>query len=157
MADSLVLVQGPPGSGKSQRVREYLEDDPNAVHVSITPIWVMLRDIKRGDNGRYPIRKDDDVTVRNGLNAKLQESIVREALADPGVSNVYVESGTRGREGKWAKVVEEVSAATNTKIKFHTETHEVSIEVAAGRLEVDGNLSDECREALGRWFGHYRF
>ena len=152
----LLLIEGPPGSGKSQIAEQRVQENENSVLVDFTAIWAALRAEKRDpETGRYRIRKSDEPYVTSKVGLQLKTAAAKIALRN-GI-DVVATTATPGQAGKWAKIVEEVSAETNTKIRFLAETHSVSIEVAAGRLEVDGNLSDECRESLGRWFGHYRF
>lgn len=149
----LVAVLGPAGSGKSQRVAEYLAADPDAVHADVTSVWVALRNVKRDpETGRFPIRQDSDITVKTRLNLRVQESIVTEALETPEVSRVFVESSNPKAADHWKKI------ADSKKVPFRSEIHDPGLEKAIERLSEVGEdgesyLTRDCRKALYRWYG----
>lgn len=145
MPGSLLLVEGPAGSGKSQLVASMLDAGEVDVLADLTALWVALRGVERLPSGRYPIRHDDDPTVRTGLAAQVRATVVRQALrAD---LRTAVTSGSPRTATRWARVAEEERAA------FQVRTVDPGEDVARRHLaEDDGTLSDQCERAVDRWY-----
>ena len=55
---AIVPVVGPAGSGKSQIVAA--ERRPGDVLIDFTALWAALTGATRGEDGRFPVRTDDD-------------------------------------------------------------------------------------------------
>ena len=109
-----------------------------------TALWAGLRGIEREPDGRYPIRQDSDPAVRSGLVPWVRAAAVRQALR-VGL-RVVVTSGTPRTAVKWSTVAREEGAL------FSLRTMDPGEAVARERLAVDGELSDECEQAVGRWY-----
>lgn len=144
---TLTLLQGPAGSGKSQIARDMMQDDPDAILADYTALWAAMRGVERDPETRkYPIRKADDPVVQSGVGTKIKKAVAREALrAD---RNVIVTSATKGMEIVWKDFVE-IQDGNHT---FQVRTVERSLLQVKAELTVDGELSDECRGAMKRWF-----
>lgn len=147
----LTLIEGPPGSGKSQVAEQRVQDDENTVLIDFTAIWAALRSEKRDPaTGRYRIRKATEpyVTSKVGLQAKtaLAKIALRSGM------DVIATTATPGQGHKWQEVADSVPGT-----RLRIESHNVDINVAAGRLTVDGTMDPECKEALNRWVGSERF
>lgn len=150
MAGSLLLVEGPPGSGKSQRVAEAMEAGEVDVVSDITLLWAAVRGVRRNSEGRYPIRRNDDPALTQGLLSAIQSTTVSLALRRD--MRVAVTSGTAGTAAKWAERALVAGAA------FSVQTHDPGEEVVRARLvaafsDEDGNLTRECEQAISRWYG----
>ena len=145
---TLTLLQGPAGSGKSQIAREMMEDDPSAILADFTALWAAMRGVERDPETRkYPVRKADDPVVESGVGTKIKKAVAREALrAD---RNVIVTTATKGMEIIWKDFVE-VQDGNHT---YQVRTVERTLLQVKAELVADGeDWSDECREAVGRWF-----
>ena len=141
----LRLVEGPAGSGKSQHVAAMLANGEVDVVADLTALWAATRGIERAPDGRFPIRADDDPTIRTGLAAYVRAVVVREGLRSG--LRVAVTSGTPDTATKWAAVAEESGAA------FNVTTIDPGEAVVRERLAVGGKLDPQCEEAVRRWYG----
>lgn len=146
MPGTLTLFEGPPGSGKSQRVQEALADGELDVVADFTSLWAAVRQVQRGPDGRYPIRLDDDPALTQGYLSALQTIAVSLALRRG--MRVAVTSGTSGTAPTWAERAD-VQGAT-----FSVRTFDPGEAVVRARLSDPGTgeLADECEHAIGRWY-----
>ena len=146
---SLILFEGPAGGGKSQRIAALLAAGDLDTQLDYTAIWRGLRAVERDPDGKYPIRRDEDPTVRSGLVSYLKTVGVRKGLREG--LRVAVTTSQRGQSDKYRELAEEVGAA------FRVVTVDPGIDISRIHLaEADGTLSDECGKALGRWYGEAR-
>ena len=144
---SLTLLEGPAGSGKSGDADDLLASGEADVMADLTALWAALRAMRRGVDGKYPVRGDDDPAIRSGLAAYIRAAVVRQALRDG--LNVVVTSATPDMATRWQAVADEAG------VTFDVRT------IDPGRSEVErrladpatGELSDECRKAIARWYG----
>ena len=141
---SLTLIEGPAGSGKSQMVAAMLEAGEVDIVADLTELWAALRGVKRGPDGRYPIRMDDDPAVATGLAAYLRATAVRQGLRSD--LRVAVTSGSPDTAAHWSEVAREAGAA------FSVQTIDPGEAVVRERLTVDGILPDQCEGAISRWY-----
>ena len=144
---ALTLLEGPAGSGKSQEAEAMLESGEADVLADLTAIWAALRGMRRGADGKYPVRTDDDPAIRTGLAAYIRAAVVRQSLRDG--LNVIVTTASPGMATKW----EEVAAETGAR--FTVRTMDPGRDEAFRRLAdpETGEISDECLGALRRWYG----
>ena len=142
---SLLLIEGPAGSGKSQIVAEMLAAGEADIQADLTSQWVALRGVRRGPDGRYPIRGDDDPTIETGLASYMRATAVRQGLRSG--LNVVVTSGSPDTATKWAAVAEDHD------VDFRVQTVDPGPRVVAERLaDADGRLQDPCVAAIARWY-----
>ena len=140
---ALHLVQGPAGSGKSQTVAEMVEAGEVEVVADTTRLWAALGLYERGRDGRYPVREDGDPALAVALYA--QGVAVRRGL-DEG-AEVAVTTSRRGQETRWRLVAEAAGTTLNVR------TVDPGEDVVRARLaEPDGELSEACERAIGRWY-----
>ena len=145
MAD-LTLIEGPAGSNKSRMVEERLRAGEADVVADLTGMWVALRAMRRGPDGKYPIRRGSDPAIRSGLAAYLRRTAVRQALRSG--LKVVVTSGSRHEGDIYAAIAEELGAT------YERVVADPGLEVVRARLaDQDGNLSYECGKAIARWYG----
>ena len=144
MPGSLLLVEGPAGSGKSQEVARMLAAGELDIVADLTGLWAGLRGMERGPDGRYPVRTDDDPVIRSGLATYLRAAAVRQGLREG--LRVAVTAGTPDMAPRWAEVAEEGGAA------FSVRTVDPGEAVVRERLAVDGELSPQCERAASRWY-----
>lgn len=146
MPGKLTLFEGPPGSGKSQRVREAIQDNEIDVASDFTSLWAAVRQVQRGPDGKYPIRKDDDPALTEGYLSALQTAAVTLALRRG--MRVAVTSGTSGTAEKWAERAGVQGAS------FAVRTYDPGETVVKARLaDESGELPEECQQAVRRWYG----
>ena len=144
MPGTLLLVEGPAGSGKSQLVASMLAAGELDIVADLTGLWAALRGMARGADGRYPVRTDADPAVSSGLATYLRAAAVRQGLrAD---LRVAVSAGTPDMAPRWAQVAEESGAA------FTVRTVDPGEQVVRDRLAVDGELHPQCERAVNRWY-----
>ena len=115
------------------------------VQADYTALWAATRGIEREPDGRYPVRTDADPAVRSGLVTYLRAVAVRQALRVD--LRVLVTSGTPKTAVKWSTVAREEGAL------FSLRTMDPGEAVVRQRLAVDGVVSDQCEEAVRRWYG----
>ena len=141
----LILLQGPAGAAKSQHARALLADGQVDVIADLTQLHVALKALERDPaTGKYPVRKADDKAL--ALAAYLRRTTVRQALRTG--LNVVVTSGTPGLEGEYEAIAREAGTT------FQVMTDDPGRSVVSERLAgAGGTLSDECQNALNRWYG----
>ena len=122
-----------------------LRDSEVDTVADVTAIWAATRGIERDDDGRYPIRPDSDPAVRSGLVTYLRAAVVRQSLR-LGL-RVAITSGSPRTAVKWQEVARENDAL------FSLKTIDPGEATVRSRLAVDGVLSDQCDEAVRRWYG----
>lgn len=143
---SLTLVEGPAGSGKSQLVAAMLQDGEADIVSDLTQLWVALRGVRRGPDGRYPIREADDPTIRTGLAAYMRRTAVRQG-ARSGL-RVVVTSGSPGEGLPLQAIADELG------VTFEVRTVDPGEATVRARLAgADGELGEECERAVRRWYG----
>ena len=140
---SLTLLEGPAGAGKSQVAIELLQSGAIDLMADLTAIYVALKGIERGADGKYPIRENSDPVLQ--VANYVRSVVVRNALDSD--LNVAVSTGTPNMAVKWSEVAAERGAS------FSVQTIDPGIETVRERLAVDGVLSDQCESAIGRWYG----
>ncbi len=146
---ALTLVEGPAGSGKSQIVARLLEEGEADVQADLTAQWVALTGVRRGPDGRYPIRDANDPTIRTGMAPYMRRTAVRQG-ARSGL-RVVVTSGTPGEADAYRAVADELG------VPFNVRTVDPGEAVVRERLaDADGVMGAECEAAVGRWYGARR-
>lgn len=139
----LTLIEGPAGAGKSQLTASLLAAGEIDVVSDITSLWVALRQLVRGPDGKYPVRLDDDPALM--IARYLQRVAVRRALEEG--ANVAVTTSQRFQEARWRRLAEQSGAA------FAVRTVDPGADVVTARLADDsGELSAECERAIKRWY-----
>ena len=143
---SLHLIQGPAGSGKSQVARDLLEAGEVQAVADTTSLWAALAQARRGPDGRYPVRADDDPAL--GLALYVQATAVRQGLRQG--LDVAATTSQRDQVGRWREILEDEAPGG----ELHVRTVDPGEDVIRARLaEQGGALSPECEAAIGRWFG----
>ena len=143
MPGRLLRVAGPPGAGKSQFLEALLESGELDVVSDLTSIWAALRGLKRGPDGKFPVRLDTDPALPLAQRLKLEA--VRQAL-QRGL-RVAATSSTRKDRGLMVDMAAEAGAAFTERIV------DPGRAVVAARLAgPDGSLSGACSAAIGRWY-----
>ena len=142
----LVLVEGPAGAGKSQVTRSMREAGSVDIVADVTDLWVALAGVRRGPDGRYPIRRDNEPALHAARY--LQAVAVHFALKQN--ADVAVTSSRPDQARRWRDIAED--AGTTFEVRTVTPDEAVVRE----RLAKDGELSEECDKAINRWFKNAR-
>ena len=149
MPGRLLLIEGPAGGGKSQHLRNMLDDGALDVAIEFTPIWASLRGYRRGADGHYPVRLDDDRTaaIAGGMMHAGTRLALRAGL------RTGVTTGSSGRAESFAEI------AADELAEFDVRTIDPGREVVERRLAAafpdpeTGGLRTECAAALDKWYG----
>ena len=139
-----LLISGPAGGGKSEHARQVLEANPGpAVIADFQAIYAGLLLQERTAGGRYPERMPEHEYL-----LPLAE-YTRRVIVRAGVErDLYVittnSDGDLDRRRELLGLLG--SGARETVI-------DPGIEVVRARLAVGGELSEQCRDAINRWYG----
>lgn len=140
----LSLIQGPAGSGKSAVAADSLDAGEIEVLLDVTAIWAALSGARRGPDGRYPPRSEDDPAL--GAALYLQTVGARFALEQG--ARVGVTTSRRGQETRWAQVAREAGVEFNIR---EVDPGEATVRARLSDPET-GILSGPCEQAIGRWY-----
>ena len=141
----LLLLEGPPGAGKSQELERLKAAGEIDAASDLTKLWAAVGLVERGEaDGRYPVRTSDDPVLP--LSRYMKAVAVREGLRSG--LRMAVTSSARDQAERWRAIAEEAGAS------FEFRTLDPGEGVATARLtDSDGNIEPECTAALARWYG----
>ena len=140
-----ILLTGPPGAGKSQEARRLLASaSVPTIMIEFQELYASCLGLRRNpETGRYPPRRPQDAFALP-MAEYLRQAAISGAIAqelDIVLSNSDGDADRRafllGRLGP---------GAVETLL-------DPGIEVVMERLSVDGTLSDQCRQAIQRFYG----
>ena len=138
-----LLLSGPSGGGKSAEALAVMaERSEPAVIIDFQRIYAGLLGIERLPSGRYPERLDADAYAlplaeyarRAMIRGAVQQQV--DAFATNSDGDPERRSFLLGLLGPGAE----------------ERVIDPGIAVVTERLSVDGVLSDQCRQAIGRWY-----
>ena len=139
-----LLISGPAGAGKTQHARQALADTPGpAVLAEFQTIYAALLDIDRLPSGRYPERLARD-SYAIPLTEHTRRAIITAALA----RDLYVVTTNSNGDLERRR---DLLALLGTGAVEHV--IDPGLAVVRERLAVDGVLSSQCEDAIGRWYG----
>ena len=140
----LTLIQGPAGSGKSAVASDLLSAGELEVLFDVTAIWAAVSGARRGPDGKYPVRSEDDPAL--GAALYLQAAGARFAL-EQGL-RAGVTTSRRGQEARWSEIARAAGVEINVREVDPGE------DVVRARLSdpETGVLSGPCERAIGRWY-----
>lgn len=141
-----LLLSGPAGAGKSALARRLIaEADRPMVAADFQSIVVALLQLRRGPDGRYPIRP--------AWVLPMAEHIRREVI-DAAVSRDVdvVATNSDGDPDRRGALLKRLGPGATERIV------DPGREVVAARLAdpETGELEDECEAAIGRWYSRLR-
>ena len=142
---TLILFEGPAGSGKSELAREALAAGEVDVLADLTAIWAALTGARRGPDGKYPTRRDTDPIILSGMAAYIRRTVVRQALRQD--LRAAVMTGTRGLAVEYGAIAHEYGAAFEVRTVDPGE-----FEVRKRLAAPGGKLDPECEKAIARWY-----
>ena len=136
---ALVIVRGPAGGGKSQYVER--ERGPGDLLIDFTAIYVALAGVTRGPDGKYPIRESHDPLL--GIVSAIKAFAIAEAARRELGGFVTTSSSAPG----------EVERLRRLGADGPVTTIDPGEQIVRARLAGDdGELSEQCRLALARWY-----
>ncbi len=137
----ITILRGPAGAGKSQYLEENLQ--PGEITIDITPLHVALNHpvLRRGPDGKYPIRQPDDLSLNLARIAKRFLVGRAEAL---GVSGYVTTSDSSPEE------IEKIRGWGATGRVVTVDPGEA---VVRRRLaDSTGEVPDACEDSIVRWY-----
>ena len=140
----LLLLEGPPGAGKSQELERLKAAGGNRRGKRSNKALGGVGLVERGADGLYPVRLGSDPVLP--LSRYMKAVAVREGLRSG--LKMAVTSSARDQAERWRAIAEEAGAS------FEFRTLDPGEGVATARLtDSDGNIEPECTAALARWYG----
>ena len=139
-----LLLSGPAGGGKTAAARALLaERSEPAILIDFQAIYAGLLGIERLANGRFPERRDSDA-YGLALAEYTRLAMITGAVTQEVSAIVTNSDGHRTRRDFLLGQLG--PGATETVI-------DPGLEVVTERLSVNGVLSDQCGQAINRWYG----
>ena len=139
-----LLISGPAGAGKSQQARAEFRSRPgSAVVVDFQAVYAAVLLLERQPDGRYPERSTRDQYIVP-LVEYTRRAIITGAL---GRELFVIATNSDGSPTRRKGLLDLLGTGATETVIDPGET------VVRGRLEVDGQLSPQCQEAISRWYG----
>ena len=140
-----VLISGPAGSGKTELARQLRDDLPESVVADFQQIYATLLGLVRLPNGRYPERLDADQYAL-ALTELLRHVIIRQAREQELTVITTNSDGDPDRRGLLLGLLGGPGQATERIVDPGR------VVVEARLSQPDGTLTEQCRQAIGRWY-----
>ena len=139
-----LLISGPAGAGKTQHARQVLADTLGPVVLAdFQTLYASLLGIERLPSGRYPER-----LARDAYALPLTEYIRRTIITAARARDMYIV--TTNSDGHQERRLTLLSLLGTGAVE---EVIDPGLAVVRQRLAVDGVLSSQCEDAIGRWYG----
>ena len=138
-----ILLSGPAGGGKSQLARDLLRKADNpTVAADFQAIVAALLLLQRGTDGKYSPRPAYVLPI-----AEYVRQSVITAANERGIFLIVTNSD--GAPARRKSLLDKIRGESSERIVDPGE------EIVKARLadEVTGELSDDCGQAVSRWFG----
>lgn len=140
-----LLITGPAGANKTAEARRVLEaSNEPMVAADFQSLLSALTLLERQPDGRYPPRRVSQASWLLPLTEYLRMAIIG-AAQDRGVD--VVSTNSDGSPERRALLLSRLGPGATEQVI------DPGIDVVTKRLSVDGALSDQCREAIQRYYG----
>ena len=138
------LISGPAGAAKTQEARRILSESAvPIVAVDFQALYAGLLLLERQPDGRYPER-----LARHGYVIPLVEYIRQAAITGAALMDIEVAmTNSDGSPPRRDSLLQRLGPGTAELVI------DPGRDVVRERLAVDGVLSDQCAEAIERWYG----
>ena len=137
-----VLISGPAGAGKTQRAR-FLQQEHGGMVSDFQETYADLLGIERDPaTGRYPPRKPEHRYI---IAIVQEQRRVAIATAQTRGMPIYF-TNSLGEEGRRRALLQSLGETAAEEVIDPGEDEVVR------RLSVRGELSEQCREAINRWY-----
>ena len=140
-----LLISGPAGANKSGAARELLASaSVPTIMIEYQELYASVLGLRRNpETGRYPARRSQDAYALP-MAEYLRQAAISGALAQ---ELDIVLTNSDGDADRRAFLLGRLGPGATEQVI------NPGIEVVTQRLSVDGTLSDQCREAISRWYG----
>ena len=139
-----ILLSGPAGAGKTQIARDLLAQLPQGVLIDFQTLYAALLGILRNADGRFPERESHRAYAL-AMAEYLRRAAITGALnmeLDPIVSN------SDGSEIRRHFLLSQLGPGAVERVI------DPGVELVRERLTgPDGILSENCNQAIARWYG----
>ena len=138
------LLSGPAGSGKSQEARQLLNAAAGPMVASdFQSLLAALLLLERGPDGRYPQRLESQASWLLPLTEALRQTVI--TFAEERQIDI-VATNSDGSPARRAYLLSRLGPGATERIL------DPGIDVVTERLAVNGELSDQCGQAISRWY-----
>ena len=138
-----ILLSGPAGAGKTSEARRILNQSAlPVISLDFQSIYAALLLLERLPDGRYPERLDKHQYVLPMVQYLRQAAIT--GATEMELEVVYTNS--QGRPPRRDDLLRRLGPGAAEVVI------DPGIDVVRRRLVVDGALSDQCEEAIDRWY-----
>ena len=139
-----LLLSGPAGAGKTQEARRVIHNSPApTVAVDFQSMYAALLLIERQPDGRYPER-----LTRQEYVLPLVEYIRQAAVTGAALMEIdAIVTNSDGSALRRDSLLRRLAFGASERVI------DPGIDVVRERLAVNGELSDQCAEAINRWYG----
>ena len=138
-----LLISGPAGAGKSAAARLERQQRGQAVVADFQAIYAALGLQERMEGGRYPERDVQDAYLLP-LSEYVRRAIITGAL---GRELFVIVTNSDGAPERRQELLGLIGAGSTERVIDPGRAEVVS------RLSVDGVLSQQCGQAIDRWYG----
>ena len=138
-----LLLSGPAGANKSALARRLLLENPQlAVIADFQLVYRALTDVARGRDGRYPLRDERLLP----LTEYIRRAVITGAVAQ---EIDVIATNSDGDAARRAFLLSQLGEDATERI---IDPGRAIVEARLSDPET-GELSDECAQASGRWYG----
>ena len=137
-----LLISGPAGAGKSQVAREVHNEIPESVIVDFQTLYAGLLGLERLPDGRYPERLESE-SYAMALAEYTRRAIITGALAR---ELFVIATNSDGDQTRRQTLLGLLGVGATERI---IDPGRATVEQ---RLTVGITLSDQCGEAIDRWY-----
>ena len=137
-----LLLSGPAGAAKSALARRLLLENPQlAVLADFQLVYRALTDVERGRDGRYPLRDDRLLPLTEYIRRAIITGAVTREIS-------VIATNSDGDADRRAFLLSQLGEGASERII------DPGRAVVTARLSdpETGELSDDCGEAIARWY-----
>ena len=139
-----LLISGPAGSGKTEEARRVLEASTEPmVAADFQTLLAALTLLERLPDGRYPQRRESQASWLLPLTEYVRMTVIG-AAQERGVD--VVSTNSDGSPERRALLLSRLGPGATERVI------DPGIATVRERLSVDLVLSDQCEEAISRWY-----
>ena len=135
-----LLISGPAGGGKSALARQILLETGQGLIVDFQSIYASMLLLNRLPDGRYPERE-----AQHDFLLPLAEYTRRAMISGAVTRGLYIiATNSDGDLGRRLALLDLIGGDERIV--------DPGIEVVRQRLTINGTFSDQCQQAINRWY-----